>query len=132
MDVPRYDGRMKKHPDAAAKMYSSAEMDTEMVQKLAGSMERTDKEALACMVHSCNSFKYEQCLMPENVQRELYFEFGSRDSHIVCRKLIKRYYPKATITVRKGYGHCVYMFKHKKEYGDILKNYMDASEMARQ
>ncbi len=125
-------GGMKKHPDAAAMMYSSAVIDDAVAQKLANAMKRTDKEALACMVHSCNSFKYEQCLMPENVQRGLYFEFGSRDSHIVCRKLIKRYYPKATITVRNGYGHCVYMFKHKKEYGDILKNYMAVSEMARQ
>lgn len=121
-------GGMQKHPNAVSMMYSSACMEADVERKLADSMRRTDKSTLACMVHSCNSFRYERCLLPESVQKRLYFEFGSRDSHIVCRKLIRRYYPKATITVRKGYGHCVYMFKHKDEYEDILRTYMNIAE----
>lgn len=120
-------GGMQKHPNAASMMYSSAEMDKAVMDKLAASMNRTDKATLSCMVHTCNSFKYERCMLPESAQKRLFFEFGSRDSHLVCRKLIKRYYPNATITVRKGYGHCVYMFKYKEEYEGILKNYMLAS-----
>lgn len=120
-------GGMQKHPETASKMYSAAYIDTDVMKKLSDSMSRTDKKALACMVHTCNSFKYEQSMLPADVQRRLFFEFGSRDSHIVCRKLIQKYYPEATITVRKGYGHCVYMFKHQEEYSDILKDYMRKS-----
>ena len=120
-------GGMQRHPEAAAKMYSAADIDSDVMKKLSGSMGRTDKKALACMVHTCNSFKYEQSMLPAGMQRRLFFEFGSKDSHIVCRKLIQKYYPEATITVRKGYGHCVYMFKHQEEYSDILKDYMKKS-----
>ena len=120
-------GGMQKHPEAASKMYAAADIDSDVMKKLSDSMGRTDKKALACMVHTCNSFKYEQSMLPADVQRRLFFEFGSRDSHIVCRKLIQKYYPEATIMVRKGYGHCVYMFKHQEEYSDILKDYMKKS-----
>lgn len=120
-------GGMQRHPEAVAKMYSAADIDSDVMKKLSGSMGRTDKKALACMVHTCNSFKYEQSMLPAGMQRRLFFEFGSKDSHIVCRKLIQKYYPEATITVRKGYGHCVYMFKHQEEYSDILKDYMKKS-----
>lgn len=118
-------GGMQKHPDAIYKMYSSVSVDDGVADKLADAMRRTDKKALECMVHTCNDFKYEQCLLPEDVQRRLFFEFGSKDSHIVCRKLINKFYPGSEITVRKGYGHCVYMFKHQEEYSDILRNYME-------
>ena len=118
-------GGMQKHPDMISSMYSSAVMEGDVQRKVADAMRRTDKAALNSMVHTCNSFRYEQCLLPADMQKRLYFEFGSKDSHIVCRKLINRYYPGAGITVRKGYGHCVYMFKHQKEYGDILGSYME-------
>ena len=120
-------GGMQKHPETASKMYSAAYIDSDVMKKLSDSMSRTDRKALACMVHTCNSFKYEQSMLPSDMQRRLFFEFGSRDSHIVCCKLIQKYYPEATITIRKGYGHCVYMFKHQEEYSDILKDYMKKS-----
>ena len=121
-------GGMQKHHDAIYKMYSSVSVNDGVAKKIADSIGRTDKKALACMVHTCNSFKYEQSLLPENIQRRLFFEFGSKDPHIVCRKLIQKFYPKSVITVRKGYGHCAYMFKHQEEYSDILRNYMERAD----
>ena len=43
-------------------MYSAAYIDSDVMKKLSDSMSRTDRKALACMVHTCNSFKYEQSI----------------------------------------------------------------------
>lgn len=72
MDVPRMMGGMQKHPEAASKMYAAADIDSDVMKKLSDSMGRTDKKALACMVHTCNSFKYEQSMLPADVQRRLF------------------------------------------------------------
>lgn len=42
-------GGMQKHPAAAAKMYSAADIDSDVMKKLSDSMGRTDKKALACI-----------------------------------------------------------------------------------
>ncbi len=77
-----------------------------------------------------NSFEFENCPIDEKKQKTLFFEFGSKDTHIVCQKDIKRFYPNASITVRKGYGHCTYMFEHANEYSDILRGYMSKAGLA--
>lgn len=116
---------IRKNPEKIAKMYASMPMTDESIQtKLYNAMKRTDEQALRNMVHTCNSFDFENRSLDEKKQRTLVFEFGSRDSHIVCRGDIKKFYPGASIMVRKGYGHCTYMFSHINEYPGILKNYM--------
>lgn len=70
-------GGMQKHPETASKMYSAAYIDTDVMKKLSDSMSRTDKKALACMVHTCNSFKYEQSMLPADVQRRLFLSLAA-------------------------------------------------------
>ncbi len=119
---------IRKHPEKISQMYASMPMtDSSIQNKLYNAMKRTDKQVLRNMVHTCNSFDFENRPLEVQTQRTLIFEFGSRDSHIVCKKDIKKYYPGAQITVRKGYGHCMYMFTHMNEYPDILKKYMEAT-----
>lgn len=76
-------GGMQKHPEAVAKMYSAADIDSDVMKKLSGSMSRTDKKALACMVHTCNSFKYEQSMLPADMQRRLFLS-SAVGIHTLC------------------------------------------------
>ena len=48
--------------EGAEQMYSAADIDSDVMKKFSDSMSRTDRKALACMVHTCNSFKYEQSI----------------------------------------------------------------------
>lgn len=116
---------MRDHPEKLGKMYDAVpKTDNSLATALFDAMKRTDNESIKNMVYTCNSFDFEHCPLDEETQKRLFFEFGSRDSHILCRKDIRRFYPEAAITVRKGYGHCSYMFSHEKEYPDILRDYM--------
>lgn len=117
---------MKKHPETIANMYASLpELDEDAGRMLSDTMARTDKEMLSNLVHSCNSYSFETRLLSPELQRHLFFEFGSKDSHLVCQKSIKKYYPGAKIITRKGYGHCEYMFTHSNQYAELLKSYME-------
>ncbi len=117
---------MKKHPETIANLYASMpKMDADVQQKLLDTMANTDKEELFNLVHACNSYPFEECPLSPELQRHLFFEFGNRDSHLVCQKAIRKYYPEAKITIRKGYGHCGYMFAHGKDYAALLRSYME-------
>ena len=116
---------VRDHPERLGKMYSAVPLlEASLTDRMFEAMKRTDDESLRNMVVTCNSFDFEHCPLDEEAQRGLVFEFGSRDSHIVCRRDILRFYPGATITVRKGCGHCTYMFEHVDEYPGILRAYM--------
>lgn len=117
---------MKKHPETIANLYASMpKMDADVQQKLLDTMANTDKEELFNLVHACNSYSFEECPLSPELQRHLFFEFGNRDSHLVCQKAIRKYYPEAKITIRKSYGHCGYMFAHGKDYAALLRSYME-------
>lgn len=117
---------MKKHPETIANLYASMpRLDADVQQKLLDTMANTDKEELFNLVHACNSYPFEECPLSPELQRHLFFEFGNRDSHLVCQKAIRKYYPEAKITTRKGYGHCGYMFAHGKDYAALLRSYME-------
>ena len=116
---------MRKHPEKLTQMYTAVPlMDSNLQSVLFDAVKRTDDQSLRNMVHTCNSYAFEACPLDARTQKALFFEFGSRDTHIVCRRDIKRFYPYATVTVRKGYGHCTYLFEHGKEYPAILRGYM--------
>ena len=116
---------MRDHPEKLRKMYDAvSKTDDSLTAVLFDAMKRTDNESLKNIVYTCNSFDFEHCPLDKEAQKGLFFEFGSRDSHILCRRDISRFYPNAVISVRKGYGHCTYMFMHEKEYPDILRDYM--------
>ena len=116
---------VRDHPERLGKMYSAVPLlEASLTNRMFEAMKHTDDESLRNMVVTCNSFDFEHCPLDEAAQRGLVFEFGSRDSHIVCRRDIRRFYPGATITVRKGYGHCTYIFEHAGEYPGILRTYM--------
>ena len=117
---------MKKRPETIANLYASMpKLDSDVQQKLLDTMANTDKEELFNLVHACNSYSFEECPLSPELQRHLFFEFGNRDSHLVCQKAIRKYYPEAKITIRKGYGHCGYMFAHGKDYAALLRSYME-------
>lgn len=117
---------MKKRPETIANLYASMpKLDSDVQQKLLDTMANTDKEELFNLVHACNSYSFEECPLSPELQRHLFFEFGNRDSHLVCQKAIRKYYPEARITTRKGYGHCGYMFTHREDYAALLRNYME-------
>lgn len=118
--------KLRDNPTMITKMYREMSLeDKELIEQLSSSIKRTDDIALKNMVHTCNSFAYEKCPLSEQAQCRMFFEYGSKDSHIFAKGLIRKFYPKATIVVRKGEGHCTYPQKHRAEYPDILRSYME-------
>ena len=93
----------------------------------AGAKEQADKAAstgmLLSLIHGIVLMVI--CFLGMPWFLSLFFEFGSKDSHLVCQKSIKKYYPGAKIITRKGYGHCEYMFTHSDQYAELLKSYME-------
>ena len=120
--------KIRDNPEMIFKMYRDMDTaDKELIEQLFSSIQRTDDTALRNMVHTCNSFEYEKCPLSERAQRRMFFEYGSKDSHILAKGLIKKFYPEAEIIVRKGEGHCTFPEKHKAEYPDILRGYMKSA-----
>ena len=117
--------KIRDNPEMITKMYKDMDtVDKKVMEQLVVSLKRTDDKALKNMVHTCNSFEYEKCQLSKQAQSRMFFEFGSRDSHIFAKGLIKKFYPDATIVVRNGHGHCTFPERNKAKYPDIIREYM--------
>ncbi|MBO5283068.1 MAG: alpha/beta hydrolase [Lachnospiraceae bacterium] len=62
---------------------------------------------------------------PEALERRMFFEYGEKDFD--CRmgkKNLARYYPRASLKIRKGYGHCQFMAEQGERYEAVLREYI--------
>ena len=90
---------------------------------MAGNLVSISEGSLAAIVKACSDFSFPT--IPEDMQKRIFLEVGSRDMNCRQNKVVWKHYPYLHIKVRKGYGHCVYPAVHDKEYGRLLEMYMN-------
>lgn len=56
----------------------------------------------------------------EEMQRKIYFEFGSVEDHFKYREAVKKAYPYANYPVFEGYNHMQYQIKDPNGFADML------------
>lgn len=93
-------------------------------QKMGQSFERMSEASIRGIVAACCRCAFHA--YPEALEARMFFEYGSADMDLKeGKKNLARYYPKATLTVREGYGHCQYMSGLGEEYGRVLEGYLN-------
>lgn len=119
---------LKKQRKAKANPGLSEKRMTEIYGSVFGpsmgkSFESMSEQSLINILNACSRCPYPA--LSENMQKHLFFEYGSKDRDSKAIKIIKKHYPYATVTLRQGYGHCEYLSSHSGEYGNLLEKYMN-------
>ena len=58
--------------------------------------------------------------LPEELQRHIYFEFGSIEDHFKYRQLVMKAYPYGNYPVFEGYNHMQYQIRDPKGFAEML------------
>ena len=87
------------------------------------------EESLVAIVKACSDFSFPP--IPEDMQKRIFLEVGSKDMNCRQNRVVLKHYPHVHIKVRDGYGHCMYLVAHHKEYGRLLEMYMNKQPVGR-
>ena len=63
--------------------------------------------------------------LPEEMQRRVYFEFGSAEEHFKCREAVMKAYPQGNFPVFEGYNHMQYQIRDPKGFAAMLRALME-------
>lgn len=119
---------LKKHRKAIRVPELATERMTKMYgtqngPQMAKSFLRMSEGSIRGIVAACARCSFHR--YPDALEQRLHFEYGSKDMDLnEAKKNLPRYYPKATLTVREGYGHCQYISSMGEAYSDVLEQYM--------
>ncbi len=70
--------------------------------------------------------------IPEDVQRCMHLDWGSRDlEYRLSQPAIQTYFPHATVRLRRGYGHCSYMAKQTRYYVEEMERFISEEKCSR-
>ena len=58
--------------------------------------------------------------LPEELQRHIYFEFGSIEDHFKYRQAVMKAYPYGNYPVFEGYNHMQYQICHPRGFAEML------------
>ena len=58
--------------------------------------------------------------LPEELQKHIYFEFGSIEDHFKYRQLVMKAYPYGNYPVFEGYNHMQYQIRDPKGFAEML------------
>ena len=58
--------------------------------------------------------------LPEEVQRHIYFEFGSIEDHFKYRQAVMKAYPYGNYPVFEGYNHMQYQIRNPKGFAEMM------------
>ena len=58
--------------------------------------------------------------LPEELQRHIYFEFGSIEEHFKYRQAVMKAYPSGNYPVFEGYDHMQYQIRDPKGFAEML------------
>ena len=67
--------------------------------------------------------------LPEELQRYIYFEFGSMEDHFKYRQAVMEAYPCGHYPVFEGYDHMQYQICDPKGFAQMLSSIMEQDEM---
>lgn len=96
-----------------------------MMDYMVTAIRQMDADSIENLMASCSGMDLPD--YPLELQSRLFFTYGSMDHSIGCYRMLKKTYPKAKNQIHWGYGHCMYQIKHKKDYPQILKDYIDCN-----
>ena len=63
--------------------------------------------------------------LPEEMQRRVYFEFGSAEEHFKYRGAVMKAYPQGNFPVFEGYNHMQYQIRDPKGFAAMLRALME-------
>ena len=58
--------------------------------------------------------------LPEELQRHIYFEFGSIEDHFKYRQAVMEAYPCSHYPVFEGYNHMQYQIRYPRGFAEML------------
>ena len=58
--------------------------------------------------------------LPKELQRHIYFEFGSIEDHFKYRQAVMKAYPSGNYPVFEGYDHMQYQIRDPKGFAEML------------
>ena len=67
--------------------------------------------------------------LPEEMQRRVYFEFGSAEEHIKYRPAVMKAYPHGNFPVFQGYNHMQFQIRDPKGFAQMLTEIMERNRM---
>lgn len=91
-------------------------------ERMADTFYQMSLESLKNIVEACTHFDF-PAYSPA-IQRNLYFDYGSKDRNRRCSRKLKKYYPESRFYLRKGYGHCAYITENPARYCQWLESLM--------
>lgn len=68
-------------------------------------------------------------LLPEQIQKCTYFEFGSIEDHFKYRDAVMKAYPYGNYLVFEGYNHMQYQIKNPKGFAEMLKSIIEKNKI---
>lgn len=63
--------------------------------------------------------------LPEDLQRRIYFAFGSSEEHYKYRDAVRRAYPQGHFPVFEGYDHMQYQIRDPQGFAVLLRSVME-------
>ena len=67
--------------------------------------------------------------LPEELQRHIYFEFGSVEEHYKYRDAVRRAYPHGNYPVFEGYNHMQHQIRDPEGFAEMLRTIMKESRL---
>ncbi len=67
--------------------------------------------------------------LPDELQKHIYFEFGSAEDHFKYREAVKKAYPQAHFPVFEGYQHMQYQIRDPQGFASMLTSIMEQDRL---
>ena len=67
--------------------------------------------------------------LPETVQKNTYFEFGSVEEHFKYRDAVMKAYPKGNYPIFEGCNHMQYQFKDPQGFAEMLRSITESNTL---
>lgn len=69
--------------------------------------------------------------LPEELQRRMYFEFGSVEEHYKYRDAVMAAYPCGNYPVFEGYNHMQYQIRDPEGFAEMLRSIIESGSLSR-
>ena len=67
--------------------------------------------------------------LPEELQRRIYFEFGSIEEHYKYRDAVMQAYPQGNYPVFEGYNHMQFQIRNPEGFATMLRSVMEENRL---
>ncbi len=67
--------------------------------------------------------------LSEEMQKYVYFEFGSAEEHYKYRDAVKKAYPRGNFPVFEGYNHMQYQIRDPEGFANMLRSILEENRL---